>query len=576
MSRTPGLELNWTTAMATYERTPAKLAVDCRISEAGLTVNAYRDAIIRQIRELLQGKLCVDDRRILVSMLRMAVETVTCRHEDDVLSNLRQLVTMQFQLQTETRCCLASNIQPLAARWTTDHATTDHDACKMIVGIALAKIFVQLKLLPIGDTQASTIRNWFDLENQAFTARKAVQARRAEKLRLMLEKKRLSELVGISETLQLSNKRISNLGKISEYSALSLGDSARALQHANDQLLGDIQLEEAVGMNLRDPNFGSRLANLTTTFEEAFGNHVSTALFIPICHKGKLSNYRKILNSNFLLPRQLFEKIDLLQEQTKCAAAFDVIRGRVERYEESLLAFGNAEMTVCHVVDNPHELIELHEEVERCLKSDSSKPQRQKRLAHYLALNNNHLGGRTENHITASSLSNLHADPDSCTGSDSCTDSDGCTESDSCTDSDGCTESDRCTELGSCSDLFQGRTIIISGYSLRTWLEQDVLSQLVEDKMDVGTFRNVWQSIAYHVQKHAPNMLVEEYIAKAQSLWASNAAMELRARTRNKYSANGMNEPEGENSWVKVLRGKEGCGCYSWWGRILWFDPNSA
>lgn len=114
------------------------------------------------------------------------------------------------------------------------------------------------------------------------------------------------------------------------------------------------------------------------------------------------------------------------------------------------------------------------------------------------------------------------------------------------------------------------RWIHVQKWAFSTYLDDNALDRRLDQCVDRGTFRTLRESVAYHINKHAPEMTAEDYLDEA--LQPAKKKCRLYGEIVRRLTIS----PDGYD-WIIKVRSEHGIGGYSQVGneyKVIWYQPH--
>ncbi|KAK2592707.1 hypothetical protein QQS21_009582 [Conoideocrella luteorostrata] len=501
------------------------------------TAAEFRDNIIARIRELLatpsRHKVpcedCITLRKIL--LLTEALQRNEGMEDAVLLQKLSEVARNQFSLQPETRRQLARVIPWLPTQWKLTpevHGDVSNAWGKIVLATAQLKVLHYLEPLPEEDKSLLVV---IDLISSEISKMKSRGIRRPRTHRNGNRNTK-------SQKFDARNK-ISRL--CHDHQALTNAPSRQGKYDKNAHIM---QIEQPRGMILPEPQFWVRFEKCIEMFKADYGNMVPSVLSVPKYRSVRYEACLKILEHGFLMPIQLLEKTKQLESDLGIYGAFESINKRIADYQQTLVALATEDTVTAHVFEHPEVLHDLHSEIEQTVctffKTKKCRPEKGNEVLPATKLPAED-GPKTDSKTDSQPLSEQHETaqkPLLCKKNDD-----------------------------------ENRQVTVSQWHFSTRLCDSALQTLFSNNMDAGTFPDVWHSAAYHVNKHAPEMLVEDYIGESQKLFRKCWIGQLEKRLVSRRLAVDVDQDENLAFWAKAVHCPMGDGCYSWQGRTIWYHP---
>ncbi|KJZ68064.1 hypothetical protein HIM_12182 [Hirsutella minnesotensis 3608] len=323
----------------------------------------------------------------------------------------------------------------------------------------------------------------------------------------------------------------------------NISGSAKAPQLSNDiqATKGRYRLgQEAkdawqiIGLDPNDKALFEGIEKLQEKFDTALRGMTSHALNVPPVRTIRLQSCWQILDREFLFPEQLSGKVDLLRENHDLPGRFDDVVKSIKHHQQSLLALATEEAMIDYIFQFADELADIGREMERIygIKKSKKKPF----------------------FVPIKSLQPMNAPAEVDPSASPIT---------------GSVKQHMNEYEGESRGNRQIRTFRKCTWSYSSRLSDADLHVLIHSQMDAGTFPDPEISAAYHVSKHAPHMLLEDYLRQAQGLVEKYWCGEVNRRFSNPYWAR-----DERSEWVKVVRCTQGRVCATFEGLIIWYHPS--
>lgn len=549
--------------------------------------------IIAVISSMLEDNQTSDhDSAVLKSMIRM-VQGINARalegdaatlKDEEIYSDLKEVIVTQMQLESTTCRALAKGVCPLSSRLTVifdedrgDHLIHAGPIARVMANIAFLKIDMDLNKSPLKKDQKSEISkifNFFAFRIEVFerscNTDDSSSTNEEEKISKLLHMNIWSEFFrhcfgGFDTTLGMKRGKFGTVEppflflppvQVVRYSDL-LAVYRPGFTLPKELRLQAEALEKSVGVF--KPVIDS-LTCLEATLEELDDDRDQVVVLL-IKHAHDLVKVRAELllcddqlQQCRFLPEQLRRQMEIIGIE-RDNPTYSKIEKKIRQLEVRIKAFGSPLSAMVFLYDNAKDLEDLEAEIDGMptMQTKRRKPKRGKRVQ-----------------STVSSTPAI--------GGTQCSSP---------------SQEDVQNEAGpAASDLIGGvyspsesnlpnlpRKILSKNSSFETYLSDLELYNLLRCKMDVGTFQarqyneptfqELKMSIAYHVNKHAPYMLAEEYVSQGLGIlqyWFGEIA-------ERKVRGHGNRHSEG-GDWVRIVRSKAGIGAFNLReDKVLWWQP---